>query len=180
MAIFLEIFITNIVLLAILITVHEFGHWTLGRLAGIPAGQMRIRLLPFPQQVVLRDGDEWVTVGDYDRYFSVLDGHIPKREGQFAYVVGGFLFETCALAIIWWIYVIRGMWIMSLVAPGLSLTMYLVYLFAMDLPQSRRSGKPWGDTTILHSLAPGAGIAVAGAMIVVRLAMIAVASALIR
>jgi hypothetical protein len=175
MATFLEILITNIILLAVLIIVHELGHWTLGLLAGIPAGQMRIRLFTFPQQVVLREGDQWVTVGEYDRYFNVLHGHIPSRAGQFAYVIGGFLFETCALAVIWSVFISRGMWIMSLVAPGLSLSMYLIYLFLMDLREAGRRGKPWGDTTILDSLVPGAGWGVAGAMILIRLAMIAAA-----
>jgi membrane-associated protease RseP (regulator of RpoE activity) len=172
MTLFLEILITNVILLAGLITVHELGHWTLGRLAGIPAGQMRIRLLTFPQQVVLRDGGKWVSVSEYDRYFGILRNLVPSRSGQFAYVIGGFLFETFAIALIWWAFLFRGMWIMGLVAPGLSLSMYLVYLFAMDLPQARKLGKPWGDTTILNALAPGSGVVVAGAMIIVRLLMI--------
>lgn len=179
MTIFLEILVTNVILLAGLITVHEIGHWALGRMSGMPAGQMRIRLLTFPQQVVLRDGTQWVSVGEYDRYFAILRSHIPNRSGQFAYVIGGFLFETFALALIWCVFISKGMWIMSLVAPGLSLSMYLVYLFAMDLPQARESGKPWGDTTILNALAPGSGVVVAGAMITVRLLMIISAAVLL-
>lgn len=57
MVLFGQIFVGSIVLVIVLITVHEIGHWLMGLLAGIPARAMRIRLLTFPQQVVLRDGD---------------------------------------------------------------------------------------------------------------------------
>jgi hypothetical protein len=63
-AIFFQIFLANIVLLLVLIAVHKFGHWLTGRVVGIPAGMMKIRLLTFPQQVV------------------------PSRGGRFLYVVG--------------------------------------------------------------------------------------------
>jgi hypothetical protein len=87
-AIFFQIFLANIVLLLVLIAVHKFGHWLTGRVVGIPAGMMKIRLLTFPQQVVLRDGERWVSVSTYDRYNLLLMKFVPSRGGRFLYVVG--------------------------------------------------------------------------------------------
>lgn len=175
MTIFLQIFCANIVLLFVLIAVHECGHWTMGYIAGIPTAKMKIRLLTFPQQVVLRDGDEWTSVSNYDRYFALLKGHVPSRGGQFLYVVGGFLFETGFLVALSLVLAKMGYWLLAIVAPGLSLTMYLVYVLLMDLPQSRRLERPWGDTTILYSLSPPGAIAVSCAMILVRVILIVAA-----
>lgn len=172
MILFFQIFIANIALLFILITVHECGHWFFGRLAGIPADQMRIRLLTFPQQVQLRDSDGWISVSTFDRYFERLREFIPSRAGQFAYVVGGFIFETVFLAVITVILGLQGYWLYAIVAPGVSLMMYLVYVFAMDIPQSKSLQKPWGDSTILHSLAPNWAIGVAMGMVVTRVLLI--------
>jgi len=90
MTLFLQILFANIVLLFVLISVHELGHWFFGRLVGIPSGQMRIRLLTFPQQVQIRDSQGWVSVATFDRYFNRLREIVPSRSGQFANVVGGF------------------------------------------------------------------------------------------
>jgi hypothetical protein len=40
-----------IVIAFVLTPVHETGHYLAGRLGGIPAGDMRIVLLAFPQRV---------------------------------------------------------------------------------------------------------------------------------
>jgi hypothetical protein len=170
--IFLQIFFANIVLLFVFIAVHEVGHWSMGIVAGIPVRQMKIRLLTFPQQVALRDGTEWASVSNYDRYFALLAQYVPSRSGQFLYVVGGFLFETGFLIALSIVLAKMGYWLLAIVAPGLSLSMFLVYVFLMDIPQSRRLQRPWGDTTILSSLAPVAGVAVAVAMALVRVVLI--------
>jgi hypothetical protein len=159
-----------------LIAVHECGHWFFGRLAGIPSGQMRIRLFTFPQQVQLRDADCWISVSTFDKYFERLRCFVPSETGQFVYVVGGFVFETTFLAILTIMLGLQGFWLYAIVAPGISLTMYLVYVFAMDIPQSKSLGKPWGDSTILFSLAPGWAIGVAVGMIVTRIGLILLAA----
>jgi hypothetical protein len=178
LTLFLQIFFGNILLLFVLITVHECGHWVMGRLAGMPGRLMRIRLFTFPQQVVVRDdasdaaGGGWVSVSNYDRYWEVFRRHVPSRGGQFLYVVGGFIFETLFLvALVLWL-ALEGYLMFAAVAAGVSLTMYVIYLFAMDLPEARAKGKPWGDTSILISLARGGGIAVAVAMVAVRLILL--------
>lgn len=172
MTTFLQIFFTNIVLSFILLSVHEVGHWAMGIVAGLPRRTMRIRLLTFPQQIVLRDGQEWVSVSDFDRYWSILSRYVPSRRAQFLYVVGGFLFETgflVAFSVFLWGF---GYWLYATVAVGLSLVMYLVYLFAMDLPQSKALQRPWGDTTVLYSLSPRLTFFVVMSMILIRLGLI--------
>jgi hypothetical protein len=169
---FLQIFLANIVLLFLLISVHEWGHWLMGFVVGMPPGKMKIRLFTFPQQVVLRDGEEWVSVSTFDRYFSLLTKYVPSKNKQFVYVAGGFLFETLFLTSLVFLLKAAGYWLFAIVAPGVSLVMYLIYVFAMDLPQTRQLKRPWGDTTILYSLAPRAATAVVVAMVVVRLLLI--------
>ncbi len=176
MTLFFQIFFANVVLLFLLISVHELGHWFFGRLAGIPNNQMKIRLLTFPQQVQIRDTDGWVSVSTFDRYFTRLRELVPSRSGQFAYVVGGFVFETVFLITVTFVVGYQGYWLYAIVAPGLSLMMYLIYLFAMDFPQSRALQKPWGDSTILYSLAPRCAIIVAACMVVVRITLVLLAA----
>jgi hypothetical protein len=172
---FFQIFFANIVLLFLLITVHEFGHWFFGRLAGIPNDQMKIRLLTFPQQVQIRDTEGWVSVSTFDRYFNRLREIVPSRAGQFAYVVGGFIFESIFLSVLTVAFGYCGYWLYAIVAPGVSLMMYVVYVFAMDIPQSKSLQRPWGDTTILYSLSPRWAVFVAAGMVVVRVVLILLA-----
>jgi hypothetical protein len=62
-------------------------------------------------------------------------------------------------------------WLYAAVASGLSLMMFLVYLFAMDIPQSKSLKKPWGDTTILFSLSQKPTILVVSVMILIRVVL---------
>jgi membrane-associated protease RseP (regulator of RpoE activity) len=175
MTLFLKIFVANIVLLFVLISVHECGHWVFGRLAGLPSRRMRIRLFTFPQQVQLLDDHEggvWVSVSNFDRYWSILTESVPSTRGKFLYVVGGFVFETVFLAALCGTLVYLQQRLFALVAVGVSLLMYAIYVLAMDLPQSRARGKPWGDTTILVHLARAPGLTVAAIMVISRLLLL--------
>lgn len=171
MIMFLLILFANILLVFVLIGVHEVGHWVMGRIAGIPLQKMKIRMFTFPQQVVLRDEQEWVSVSDYERYHAILDKHAPTVGGKYLYVSGGFLFETVFLVLFTLSLWSRGFWLYAAVANGLSLTMFLIYLLAMDIPQSKSMKKPWGDTTILFSLAKKPTILIVSAMILIRVVM---------
>lgn len=175
MTLFIQILLANVALLFLLIAVHELGHWCFGRLVGIPGDQMRIRLLTFPQQVQLRDAEGWVSVSTFDRYFHRLREMVPAARAQFAYVVGGFVFETLFVAGLTCVLGLTGYWLYAIVAPGVSLVMYLVYVFAMDIPQSRQLQRPWGDTSILFSLSTPGAVVVSSTMLLVRLGLIVVA-----
>jgi hypothetical protein len=172
MVIFWQIFFGNIVLAFILISIHEVGHWIMGIIAGIPYQKMKIRLLTFPQQVVLKDEKDWVSVSDFDRYHSILNYYVPTPKGKYLYVSGGFLFETVFLVIfstILWEY---NYGLYAAVANGLSLMMFIIYLFAMDIPTSKSLNKPWGDTTILFSLTKNLTIIIVSIMILIRIALV--------
>lgn len=168
MTLFLQILSANAALVFVLIVVHECGHWLMGRVAGIPARAMKIRLFTFPQRVDLRDGRELISVKSFDRYNSLLLKYVHSQGGRFLFFVGGFLFETCFLIAFTMLLATNGFWLYAIVAPGVSLLMYLIYLFVMDIPQARSSQRPYGDTTLLYSLTPAGGVAVAGFMIGVR------------
>lgn len=172
MILFLQILAANVALLFVLIAVHECGHWLMGRMAGIPAKAMKIRLFTFPQRVDLWDGPELISVREFDRYHALLLKYVPARGGRFLFVVGGFLFETCLLLALTLVLAANGVRLYAIVAPGVSLLMYLIYLFVMDIPQARSTRRPYGDTTILYSLAPAGGVMVAGLMIMVRILLI--------
>lgn len=171
MTLFFQIMLGSLVLVFVLITVHEIGHWCLGRLAGLPGERMRILLLRFPQQVQLHDGREWLSVDHHDEYMAVLHRFVPGRWPRFAYVAGGFLFESLFLSGLCLALHGAGNWLFALVAAGVSLTMFLVYILAMDLPQSRALGRPWGDTSILLSLSRTGGWITVLVMVGVRLGL---------
>lgn len=56
----------------VLIIVHESGHYLAGLVGGIPARDMRMRLFCFPQHVVLRSADHWVSGENIDEYVDVV------------------------------------------------------------------------------------------------------------
>ena len=72
-----------------LITVHEFGHFLAGWAGGIPAGDMRVRLLTFPQHVALRFQDRWVSPFELDPYLATMSRHLVTTPRLFLYTAGG-------------------------------------------------------------------------------------------
>ncbi len=88
------IFLGYLGVVFVLIAVHEFGHYLAGCLGGIPAGEMRIRLLTFPQHVVIKQGEEWVSPMEIDKYIALVWEHLKTKPKVYFYVAGGFLMET--------------------------------------------------------------------------------------
>lgn len=157
---FLLIFGINLAWVGLLIAIHELGHYLAGCIAGIPPGNMRIRLWTFPQHVALRDVDVWVTPFDLDRYREVMRRHLWTRTQAFAYVGGGFVLETIFTATICPLARIEGMDWLALLAAGQSLATYLIYVGLMDLPMTWRTGQARGDTSGLWQISrPGAILA---------------------
>jgi hypothetical protein len=92
---FVLIFLANAACILVLIAVHETGHFLAGWAGGIPVGEMRIRLLTFPQHVALRDGEEWVSpVRDLERYVAIMQRHLGSGARLFLYTAGGMLLGT--------------------------------------------------------------------------------------
>lgn len=78
----------------VLIIVHESGHYLAGLVGGIPARDMRMRLFCFPQHVVLRSADHWVSGENIDEYVDVVWRYLKTTARVYLYVSGGLLFET--------------------------------------------------------------------------------------
>src|SRR5262249_61353121 len=86
----------------VLIAVHESGHYLAGLMGGIPAQDMRLVLLAFPQHIAVRDEGEWVSpVRDIGRYVEVTRRHLRSRAAAFLWVAGGMVLELAFAAALW-------------------------------------------------------------------------------
>ena len=83
-----------------IVTVHECGHYCAGLAIGVPRRNMRIRLLTFPQHVALRDGDEWISPVQTDRYIQLAEPLMPTTATALLFVAGGIISETTALVLL--------------------------------------------------------------------------------
>ena len=145
-----------------MIALHECGHFFAGMAAGIPADQMKIRLLVFPQHVALRDGEDWLSPTDYHRYVSRSQAILKDRKGLIAYVSGGLLVETTTF--IGFVWMCRALdmpylWQVPLTIALASLPM--TYLVA-DILASGRARHPCGDFSGLWKISrPSAALVTA-------------------
>ena len=99
---FLLLFFLIVCLVCVLIAVHESGHYLAGWMEGIPASDMKLVLLAFPQHVAVRDGDEWVSpVADIGRYIAVTERHLQSRGAAFRWVAGGMVLELIFTVAVW-------------------------------------------------------------------------------
>ena len=144
---FVLIFLANAACIFVLIAVHEAGHFLAGWAGGIPFGEMRIRLLTFPQHVALRDGEEWVTPFDLERYVAIMRRHLGSGARLFLYTAGGMLLGTVFTVAASVLAKEAGYSGMAIMIAAQSLGMGLVYIFLMDLPMALRRGYPWGDVS---------------------------------
>lgn len=90
----------------IIVYVHEWGHYAVGRwVVGIPASEIKIVMSDFPQHVALRDGNEWLGTDQQERYEEVFQGYDPNHERSTVsvfdlYAGGGVLFQGIGVAFI--------------------------------------------------------------------------------
>src|SRR4051812_41295860 len=111
----------------VLIVVHECGHYVAGAVSGIPARDMRVVLLAFPQHVAVRDGDDWVSpVRDIRRYIDVTRRHFGSRAAAFRWVAGGLALESLFTAAVWAAAMGAGYRGLAFWAAGISLAMYAI------------------------------------------------------
>jgi len=150
---FFLIFLANVVCVLVLITVHEAGHFLAGLAGGIPVGGMRIRLLTFPQHVALRDGEEWVTPFDLERYVAMMQRILGSGARRFLYTAGGVLMGTVFTVAAAVFAKEAGFSGIAIMIAGQSLAMGLISMFVMDLPMALRRGYPSGDVSGMWSIA---------------------------
>jgi hypothetical protein len=164
---FILIFLANALCVFALIAMHEAGHYLAGLAGGIPVRKMRIRLLTFPQHVVLLDDEgNWVPPFDLERYVAVMRRHLGSGPRLFLYTAGGLLFGTIVEVGASVTAKEAGLTGLALMIAGQSLGMYLVYVFLMDLPMALRRGYPWGDVSGLWFIAKGPAVALTAGLLV--------------
>jgi hypothetical protein len=149
---FLAILVFYAASVLVLITVHEAGHYLAGRCAGIPARDMRIRLLRFPQHVELRDGGDWVSpVANIQRYIDVQWQRLKTIPRVYAYVSGGLLLETVFTVCLSVLLFAVDRPKIAFAVAGVSLLMFLPWLVIDGVSVCR--GRISGDLSGLWFLA---------------------------
>ncbi|MBK8091200.1 MAG: hypothetical protein IPK32_04210 [Verrucomicrobiaceae bacterium] len=142
-----------------IVAVHECGHYLAGLAVGVPRRNMRIRLLTFPQHVALRDGDEWGSPADTDRYIRPAEPLMPTAATAFIFVAGGFILETATLLLLaaYRLPFFR-------VACTLAFWMTVIY-FAFDVFVYLRTRKAGMDFSAMCSISPVFGCLIVTAVL---------------
>ncbi|WP_121820527.1 hypothetical protein [Halostella salina] len=147
----------------LIVFIHEFGHYSVGRLlVGIPRSDIRIVLLDFPQHVALRDGDDWVKPHEQPRYGEAYSEYNAER-AQFQhidlYIAGGLIGQTVGVAVIGGLCLVVGerLWAELFVELSILLSgSYFLFDIGSYLSSSRKRGYT-GDFSALWMYSP-AGI----------------------
>lgn len=131
-----------------IVAVHECGHYLAGLLIGVPCRDMRIRLFCFPQHVALRDGHEWVSPIEIERYVRLAEAYMPTTGRALLYVAGGFILETLGLLL--WVILRLPYHQLTI---SLALVMTLLYL-AADVAVFAKTRKASMDFSALYTISP--------------------------
>jgi len=156
-----------------LIVVHETGHFILGWVGGLPARDMKLRLITFPQHVALRDGAEWVSpIRDIRRYVAVTRRHFHTRAAAFAWVAGGMMLELLWTGAVCGAVLFAGYRPIAFWFAVISLGMYAINVGLMDLPWALRYRMAAGDTSGLWEIAPLPAVIFSLAMVASRILLV--------
>ncbi len=175
---FFLIFVTNLLIVFGIITIHEMGHYLAGLTAGIPQREMKVHLFTFPQHVALRDGDSWVSPVDTERYVRISRLHLSTRAAAFRYVAGGLVVETIFTTIfcitshhLGWNFIAFWAAVLSLAIYAINLFLFFVVgaisFFVKDIPLALSRRLPYGDISGLWDIyrLPAVLLVVAGLII---------------
>ena len=136
-----------------LICVHECGHFLAGWLGGMPARDMRIRLLAFPQHVALRSEDRWVSPFELGPYLVAMSRYLVTTPRLFLYTAGGLLVETL-FSVVAVIALVQSGWLkLAFMVALMSACLFGGAVLVLDLPLAWRRGHPCGDVSGLWALA---------------------------
>lgn len=157
MSSFLYSWILWSVLVVAIIFVHECGHYWAARLAGISKSNVRIRMLFFPQHVVLRNTDGiWIRPWQQPIY-SQLCWHYfgGNRRRVVLYVAAGLIVQSIFVCFGTWTLFTVGFRVWSFDLFILSVQITAVYFVAEAISYSSLR-KPFGDFSGLWLLSKGA------------------------
>ena len=167
------LFLLIVGLVVALIAVHETGHYLAGLMGGIPAREMKLVLLAFPQHVAVRDGDEWVSpVKDISRYIAVTQRHLDSRWAAFRWVAGGMVLELAFATAVWGVALASGYPRVAFTIGCVSLGMYAINVGFMDLPWAWKYRCAAGDTSGLWQIAPVAALIFSALMVASRVLLV--------
>lgn len=77
----------------LVIVIHEYGHFIVGRVVGIPRGDIRVDLSGKPPHNALRRGSAWLSPDDAG-YIDAFRRHAESTAAAWAFVSGGVVVET--------------------------------------------------------------------------------------
>lgn len=135
----------------VIVVVHETGHYLAGLWIGVPRREMKIVLSKFPQHVALRDGEQWVSPAETDRYVQLAERFMPSTSKALIFVSGGFILET--LFLLAWVMLRLPFYH---VVISLALMMTLIYLIT-DVVMFRKTRQAGMDFSALYSISPLGG-----------------------
>ena len=168
---FIQTLFVILTIIFMLIAVHETGHFLAGITSGIPSGDMKIRLFSFPQHVAIRDGDSWLSPTDADeihRYIELTRRYFRSRAAAFRWVAGGVVVEAVFTVTVSVSAHLLGWSELAFWTAAMSLGMYLVNVFLMDLPWALLRRHAFGHTSGLWTIAKIPAVLVTLAMLLLR------------
>lgn len=131
------------------VVVHALGHYYAARsIVGIPPADVRLMATAVPLYVGLRDGDEWLSPNEFDRYREAYDQHDPDGEHFERFLAAGDLFQTALLVPVAIATAVAGYSAMAAAIVVISLLTTAVYV-VYDLVMSLYAGAPRGTYSAL-------------------------------
>ena len=144
----------TLLVLWVVLFVHELGHYyTARQIVEIPAADVKFVSPLFPRYIALRDGDEWVSPIDFERYRTLYERHDPGYEHFERYVAGGEIVQTLVIVPAAVALALFGLGGVATLLLLLSMLTTLLYV-AFDAVWTRRRSTPSGDYSALWAVSP--------------------------
>ncbi len=133
---------------------------------------MRIRRQTFPQHVVLRHADGWVSPMELEPYVATMWRHLATTPRRYLYTAGGHIVETLFSTVTVVVLVQAG-----LPKVGFMVALMFAFLFGigvlmMDLLNAWRLGHPAGDVSGLWRRAKLPTVGLVLALVAVRILLL--------
>ena len=123
----------------------------------------------FPQHVAIKDGDAWLSsTQDIERYIEVTRGFFTSKAAAFRWVAGGVLLEGVFTVAVCLVAHGIGWANLAFWTAAMSLSMYFINVFIMDVPWALMKGHPFGDTSGLWTIARMPAVLLTVAMLAIR------------
>ena len=136
------------------VSVHELGHYYAGRqIVGIPAKDIKLVDPYFPRYVALRDGGQWVSPTDLERYRGAYSKYDEDGEHLERYAAAGELVQAAIVAPIAFLVGLLFSVDVAVTVLLVSLLTTLLYV-VIDAAGTLYRGRPSGDYSVLWQATP--------------------------